>query len=103
MKRMKHSMTQLALFSALFLPVMGCGKAAQDRKVEFGGYAKNIQTNEVMKNFKVSVELPSKNMEVDVDQDTGKFEFSVPAGSDYQVVVTADGYREFSIDQPRTL
>lgn len=88
-------MTQLALFSALLLPVLGCGKAAQDRKVEFGGYAKNIQTNEVMKNFKVSVELPSKNMDVDVDKDSGKFEFSVPAGSDYQVVVTADGYREF--------
>lgn len=92
---MGYSRNYFILIFSLFLVGIGPCPSPISGPVKYGGYVKDIATNTVLTSYTMTVETANGSDSVEIDSSTGKFEFGLPAGTDYTVTIAKEGYRSF--------
>lgn len=102
---MRRQVVKTVLCTVGLIAVMGFGPCSSSVSgpVKYGGYVINMATRAAVTGYVMEIETADGKTEADLDDDTGKFEFSTPVGVDYVVKVTKDGFRTFLSTNQRAI
>lgn len=91
--------------------VVSCGSSSSTstqtpgvtNTMKVSGYVIDTTTSSPVTGYAMTVETPESISSATVNATTGRYDFSMPTGSDYIIRVTKTGYRDFVSTQQRQL